>query len=49
MPSVGRHRSDVRWVAEQPERRALHVDPDVERIAEVTGQPTRWIVPAGGA
>ncbi len=27
----------------------LHYDGDYERIAEITGQPTKWIVPAGTA
>ena len=27
----------------------LHYDRDYERIAEITGQPTEWIVPAGTA
>ena len=27
----------------------LHYDPDFERIAKLTGQPTRWIVPRGSA
>lgn len=27
----------------------LHYDGDFERIAEVTGQPTEWIVPRGAA
>jgi predicted nucleic acid-binding protein len=27
----------------------LHYDGDYERIAEITGQPTQWIVPAGTA
>ena len=27
----------------------LHYDRDYERIAEVTGQPVEWIVPAGSA
>jgi predicted nucleic acid-binding protein len=27
----------------------LHYDRDFERIAEVTGQPVEWIVPAGSA
>lgn len=27
----------------------LHYDADFDRIAEVTGQPTEWIVPAGTA
>ena len=25
----------------------LHYDEDYDRIAEVTGQPTRWFAPAG--
>jgi len=25
----------------------LHYDEDYERIAEITGQPTRWLAPAG--
>jgi predicted nucleic acid-binding protein len=25
----------------------LHYDADFERIAELTGQPTRWVVPRG--
>jgi hypothetical protein len=25
----------------------LHYDADFDRIAEVTGQPCRWVVPAG--
>jgi predicted nucleic acid-binding protein len=27
----------------------LHYDRDYERVAEITGQPTEWIVPAGTA
>jgi predicted nucleic acid-binding protein len=27
----------------------LHYDGDYDRIAEVTGQPTEWVVPAGSA
>ena len=27
----------------------LHYDRDYERIAEITGQPTEWIIPAGTA
>jgi predicted nucleic acid-binding protein len=27
----------------------LHYDRDYERIAEITGQPTEWVVPAGTA
>lgn len=25
----------------------LHYDGDFDRIAEITGQPTEWVVPAG--
>jgi predicted nucleic acid-binding protein len=25
----------------------LHYDEDYDRIAEITGQPTRWLTPAG--
>jgi predicted nucleic acid-binding protein len=25
----------------------LHYDEDYERIAAITGQPTRWLAPAG--
>lgn len=33
--------------AEQTELTVLHYDSDFERIAAVTGQPTRWVVPRG--
>jgi predicted nucleic acid-binding protein len=33
--------------AEQTELTVLHYDADYERIAAVTGQPTRWVVPRG--
>jgi hypothetical protein len=33
--------------AEQAELKILHYDADFERIAELTGQPTQWIVPRG--
>ena len=33
--------------AEQADLIVLHYDGDFERIAEVTGQPTQWIVPRG--
>lgn len=33
--------------AEQAGLTVLHYDADYERIAEITGQPTRWIVPRG--
>ena len=25
----------------------LHYDEDYDRIAEITGQPTRWLAPSG--
>jgi predicted nucleic acid-binding protein len=33
--------------AELAELSVLHYDADFERIAQLTGQPTRWIVPRG--
>lgn len=33
--------------AEQAGLTVLHYDADFERIAAVTGQPTRWVVPRG--
>lgn len=33
--------------AEQAGLAVLHYDADFERIAELTGQPTQWIVPRG--
>jgi predicted nucleic acid-binding protein len=33
--------------AEGAEATVLHYDEDYERIAAITGQPTRWIVPRG--
>lgn len=33
--------------AERAELKVLHYDADFERIAELTGQPTQWIVPRG--
>jgi predicted nucleic acid-binding protein len=35
--------------AEQHKLTVLHYDRDFETIAIVTGQPTRWVVPAGSA
>ena len=32
-------------VAEQHRVTVLHYDADYDRIAEITGQPMRWIVP----
>jgi predicted nucleic acid-binding protein len=49
----GQHRMPVTdlliaAVAEVHDATVLHFDRDFERIAAVTGQPTRWIVPAAG-
>ena len=33
--------------AERAELTVLHYDADFDRIAELTGQPTQWIVPRG--
>ena len=33
--------------AELADLTVLHYDADYERIAEVTGQPVRWVVPRG--
>jgi predicted nucleic acid-binding protein len=35
--------------AEQADLAVLHYDADYDLIAEVTGQPVRWIVPRGSA
>jgi predicted nucleic acid-binding protein len=35
--------------AERSGATVLHYDGDFDMIAEVTGQPTRWVVPAGSA
>jgi len=37
----------VAATAERFSLTVLHYDRDYERIAEITGQPTEWIVPAG--
>ncbi|MGD0605658.1 MAG: PIN domain nuclease [Streptosporangiaceae bacterium] len=34
-------------VAERHRVCVLHYDPDYERVAAITGQPTRWVVPDG--
>ena len=39
----------VAAIAERFSLTVLHYDRDYERIAEITGQPTEWIVPAGTA
>jgi predicted nucleic acid-binding protein len=36
-------------VAERGEVMLVHYDEDYERIAAITGQPTRWVVPRGSA
>lgn len=36
-------------VAERQHAVVLHYDGDYDMIAAVTGQPTRWVVPAGTA
>jgi predicted nucleic acid-binding protein len=33
--------------AEAADMTILHYDEDYDRIAEITGQPTRWLAPAG--
>jgi predicted nucleic acid-binding protein len=33
--------------AEQADLKVLHYDADFERVAELAGQPTQWIVPRG--
>ena len=33
--------------AERAELTVLHYDADFDRVAELTGQPTQWIVPRG--
>jgi predicted nucleic acid-binding protein len=35
--------------AEKAGLTVLHYDRDYDRIAEVTGQPTEWVVEAGAA
>jgi len=51
-PRRGRHRLPipdliVAAAAESAGLIVLHYDGDFERIAEVTGQPTEWVVPRG--
>ena len=50
------HQRSVRLVdlviaaaAERHELPIVHYDEDYDRIARITGQPTRWIVPRGSA
>jgi hypothetical protein len=37
----------VAAVAEEHRATILHYDRDFDHIAEVTGQPVRWVVPPG--
>jgi len=49
----GKHRAakvgdlQIAAVAEQYQATLLHYDQDFDDIAEITGQPTEWIVPRG--
>jgi predicted nucleic acid-binding protein len=45
--SVGHADLLIAAAAESAEATVLHYDEDYERIAAITGQPTRWIVPRG--
>jgi predicted nucleic acid-binding protein len=45
--SVGHGDLLIAAAAESADVELLHYDEDFERIAAITGQPTRWIVPRG--
>jgi len=53
LAAQGRHRAVpitdlvIAAAAEQAGLIVLHYDPDFDLIAEVTGQPTEWVVPRG--
>jgi hypothetical protein len=47
MRAVGRPDLLVAAVAERERVTVLHYDGDYDFIAEVTGQPTQWVVPRG--
>ncbi|MGP3983434.1 PIN domain nuclease [Streptomyces sp. KR80] len=53
MTAKGQHRSAsiadliVASTADALRLTVLHYDNDIETIAKLTGQPTRWVVPAG--
>jgi predicted nucleic acid-binding protein len=53
LADTGRHRAVslpdllIAAVAERHRVTVLHYDADFDLIAEVTGQPTRWVVPKG--
>lgn len=53
LTSTGRHRSAgavdllIAATAEAHQLTLLHYDRDFEQIAEVTGQPVRWLAPPG--
>lgn len=40
-------RAQIAVAAETAGAAVLHYDEDYERIARITGQPTRWLVPRG--
>ncbi len=46
--SVGHTDLLIAAAAESAGVELLHYDEDFDRIAAITGQPTRWIVPRGG-
>jgi predicted nucleic acid-binding protein len=45
--SVGHQDLLIAAAAEAREVELLHYDEDFDRIAAITGQPTRWIAPRG--
>lgn len=45
--SVGHQDLLIAAAAESAGAELLHYDEDFDRIAAITGQPTRWIVPRG--
>ncbi len=45
--SVGHQDLLIAAAAEAAEVELVHYDEDFDRIAAITGQPTRWIVPRG--
>jgi predicted nucleic acid-binding protein len=47
MRSVGLPDLLVAAVAEREHVTVLHYDADYDLVAEITGQPVRWVVPRG--
>ena len=47
MRSVGLPDLLVAAVAEQEHVAVLHYDADYDLVAQITGQPVRWVVPRG--